>query len=62
MWFSNYTFIPGPPTLPDYMRTYNLDNNQDWSKEGARRLTPGYEGKIDYSFDWTWVGGDQFVG
>ena len=22
MWFSNYTFISGEPTLPDYMRTF----------------------------------------
>ena len=22
MWFSNYTFISGDPTLPDFMRTF----------------------------------------
>ena len=22
MWFSNYTFISGEPTLPDHMRTF----------------------------------------
>ena len=55
MWFSNNTKVPGPPTLPDYMRTFNLDNNQDWSQVETR-LTPGYEAPIDFSFDWTAVG------
>ena len=54
MWFSNNTKIPGPPSLPDYMRTFNLDNNQDWSQVETR-LTPGYEAPIDFSFDWTAV-------
>ena len=54
MWFSNNTKIPGPPSLPDYMRTFNLDNNQDWSQVETR-LTPGYEAAIDFSFDWTAV-------
>ena len=54
MWFSNNTNIPGLPSLPDYMRTFNLDNNQDWSQVETR-LTPGYETPIDFSFDWTAV-------
>ena len=54
MWFSNNTNIPGLPSLPDYMRTFNLDNNQDWSQVETR-LTPGYEAAIDFSFDWTAV-------
>lgn len=54
MWFSNNTNIPGLPSLPDYMRTFNLDNNQDWSQVGTR-LTPGYEAPIDFSLDWTAV-------
>ena len=54
MWFSNNTNIPGPPALPDYMRTFNLGNQQDWSQVETR-LTPGYEGTIDFSFDWTAV-------
>ena len=31
MWFSNYTFIPGEPTLPKYMRTYNDWYSYDWT-------------------------------
>ena len=54
MWFSNNTNIPGPPSLPDYMRTFNLANNQDWSQVETR-FSPGYEGTIDFSFDWTAV-------
>ena len=54
MWFSNNTRIPGAPSLPHYMRTFNLDNQQDWSQV-KNRLTPGYEGIIDLSFDWTAV-------
>ena len=54
MWFSNNTNIPGPPSLPDYMRTFNLGNNQDWSQVETR-FSPGYEGTIDFSFDWTAV-------
>ena len=54
MWFSNNTRIPGAPSLPHYMRTFNLDNQQDWSQV-KNRLTPGYEGIIDFSFDWTAV-------
>ena len=54
MWFSNNTHIPGPPALPDYMRTFNLDNQEDWSQVETR-LTPGYEGTIDFSLDWTAV-------
>jgi len=33
-WFSQPAVIPGKPTLPDYMRTYNVDVNSgslDWS-------------------------------
>lgn len=30
MWFSNYTFIPGPPTLPPDMRTFQDMYIEGW--------------------------------
>ena len=39
-WFSNYTFISGEPTLPDYMRTFQDANfggfPYDWTKVKPR--------------------------
>jgi len=40
-WFSNYTFISGEPTLPDYMRTFQDANfggfPYDWTKTNPWR-------------------------
>ena len=39
-WFSNYTFIPGNPTLPNYMRTYKDWFIYDWTAKHPWRA-PG---------------------
>ena len=40
MWFSNYTFIPGKPTRPKFMRTYNDYESHDWTARNPWRA-PG---------------------
>ena len=40
MWFSNYTFIPGNPTLPKNMRTYKDWYIYDWTAKHPWRA-PG---------------------
>jgi len=30
-WFTNFTFISGPPTLPDEMRTFQDTDGNDWT-------------------------------
>ena len=45
MWFTNYTFIPGYPTLPDDMRTFQdmyIEGmgNYDWTTKNPWRA-PG---------------------
>merc|ERR1711872_284396 len=46
MWFTNFTFIPGQPTLPDEMRTFQdmyIEGmgNYDWTKTNPWRA-PGF--------------------
>lgn len=37
MWFSNYTFIEGEPTLPDYMRTFDDVHYGPWDIDLYKR-------------------------
>ena len=37
MWFTNYTFIEGEPTLPDYMRTFDDIHYGPWDIDLYKR-------------------------
>ena len=57
MWFTNYTFVSGEPSLPQHMRTYqDLEFNgtkYDWTK--VRRTFHFHPLLMDEAKDFTYI-------